>query len=1376
MAAHEELGAVAPGEGPLDEFLAALQQGGTVDSEGVFTLDREKAREKMQRFQLAQPARYVLELVQAAVLRGATYISFEISATDVHMRCPASPFTVKDYEDLYESLFARGHGGQRQALRHLALGLCTAVAMNPKQLKVSGGGTQGASLLMRPGSRDKFGKGGESEYGLHVHLQRSPWMLTRRMLGSVPMEQIERDLLMDCCGLSMVPIELNGMPISSGYQLPGALYWQHFQRGNTRCVVAVAKGEAPHRSATSLHLMRNCISFEKDTPPGLLPGFLALVESPSFHLDISHQRIVRNEAFAQALMLVLEAQLQLLVASCGQFMRRAYPHPAALLRGLLYGLLDQLGSPDPIARWAGMTGTFPLPAPPQFPMQLPEAAAIVDCAVFPTVDKRMVSLRQILVDRSWHGSVAISPSVYTDLHRVRPLVLLAERPWEMDICTRVFLSGRAGQAAVTLNNPARTANIERWRKRRQEPKLLSPPNLLRVNLPPGMFAGEVAVELPAGHEVRADKTAPSLTLTLLHQDGVLAVHRLPCPVRGLHAIIAGQFSPNDLWDGALPDNRLASALQLLLQTLPILAAAIVLEWQSLPSSTDSADALRQIIRGLFVMAGSDLVQQDLHAQLGLRPDLVAAVDLRRELDEILRTEQIAHMPLFDSLVGPPLSLRQLQEEFERRGAIAVLAPRSSKDLVYATVRRRAARLFDAPPLPDELVARTVPRWARSARGLPQHVVCFEGPIEQLSQTLQSHWGSSALEDAHAALEALWEQRSLLRESAAPMRGDVPLASLCWVTVPIPDLSGELGLLRDENQHGPDMLCKVWLERPDGVLDLTLCGLPAGGLLVARIPRRALERPGSNAVGDLDLVRLRRALQRALLDLCEVLASDSKDSNIPPALLRRFYLPLMTALFPMATFRKNYERLLWQAARDDQVTVDPDHEHRTILSLAWQHSVEAVHGALQNLIEQSPDQPVSARMLANRLWQGSSGATASVKHSRDGRAGTAPFSEVPGALDFLDLFFPSKDPFEQRTLAPAPALLRAPLCQGIDGNWLTLGDIVREVQRHGDVQYMAPGTSIVPDYASDRRLLHEQQDRETASALYSLLGDFRLRPFDPKAAVARTTALTDLADALRDVAPPAARNDAQATPAPRQPTNLPRAQEEKPRSVGPAKAAAQETTSSTAADPSDAIPARAAAAKSVSTGPAESVTAPQPAEEADVDVDASLDPRAASTSDTIAALNRDASLWLRVTHAAASLLDSLRPGQAARAVAEAQVLDTLFAELRLIAGGNSPLLSQINLSRIRIASIASRQAVLCTANQTLINRRHPAVKRALRMGPGDPVGIWFLCGAVYTALNVFFEEVTDADEAAFLALLCRRADSVLRQMAPLSTPAKPAEPE
>jgi hypothetical protein len=157
--------------------------------------------------------------------------------------------------------------------------------------------------------------------------------------------------------------------------------------------------------------------------------------------------------------------------------------------------------------------------------------------------------------------------------------------------------------------------------------------------------------------------------------------------------------------------------------------------------------------------------------------------------------------------------------------------------------------------------------------------------------------------------------------------------------------------------------------------------------------------------------------------------------------------------------------------------------------------------------------------------------------------------------------------------------------------------------------------------------------------------------------------------------------------------------------------------------------------------------------------------AASTRDAIAAVNREASLWLRVTHAASSLIESLRPGQAQQSEREAKVLSSLLAEIRLIAGDHSPLLSQINLSRIRLASLAAREAVVCTPHQTLINRRHPAVQRALRQGASDPVAIWFLCAAVYTALNVFLLEVGDHDEAEFLALLCRRAEQVLQGTAP-----------
>ena len=58
------------------QLIAELQAQGVVDSDGLFTLDRDQARRKLQLFQLANPARFVLELVQAAVLKGASRLFF----------------------------------------------------------------------------------------------------------------------------------------------------------------------------------------------------------------------------------------------------------------------------------------------------------------------------------------------------------------------------------------------------------------------------------------------------------------------------------------------------------------------------------------------------------------------------------------------------------------------------------------------------------------------------------------------------------------------------------------------------------------------------------------------------------------------------------------------------------------------------------------------------------------------------------------------------------------------------------------------------------------------------------------------------------------------------------------------------------------------------------------------------------------------------------------------------------------------------------------------------------------------------------------------------------------------------------------------------
>ena len=1329
MAAHDQLGQVAPGDGPLDEFLATLQQGGIVDAEGVFTLDREKAREKMQRFQLTQPARYILELVQAAVLRGATFIRFEISATQVRMMCPCSPFLVKDFEDLYESLFARGRGGKRQALRHLALGVCTAMAMNPKQLTISGGGEKGASLRMRPGERDTFGKGGSAEHGLLIEITRRSRGPFSSAAGSPSIEQRERELLLDCCGLSMVPIELNGMPIASGYQLPGALYWRHVQQGSTRGVVAVANTPSPLDTPTTLHLMRNCISFERDTPPGLLPGFLALIESPSFHLDISHQRIVRNDAFSQALALVVEQQLQLLIADCEQICRGTWPHPVQHMRGLLLGLLERLGSLDPLARWAGLSGHFPREAPPLFPAQVPGAHWLLDAMVFPTTDKRVASLRHVLADRQRQGSVAVSTSPSSELSKQRPLVLLAQHAREREIWRRVLASPLDDAGPRFHNHPARLNNIERWRKRRQEPTLQSSSNLLSVKMQRGEFSGEVGIEIPSADSPSGDQPA-QLCLTLLHLDGVLSVHTLPSPVRGLHAILAGEFSPTDLWDGARPDDKLAAAVDMLFQTLPMLALAIVSEHGSALGLHEGVTWLRHAVCGLFLLAETESGRCAVNVQLGLRAETIPVNQRPSAGIQLLHSEPMARVPLFECVTGRPLSLHTLHEELKRRGAIAIVARRSADDSELVQKRKHWAAYLSSPLITEEILSRAVPSWASTAQGKPRWVVWFDGSQEQLESLLQPLWQRPVLSDARPALSVLCELLVVLSEQAVPWQGAASLAEVCWLTVPIPELQGELGLLRDEQQHSSDVLLKVWVQTDGEAPAMMLCALPAGGMLIARVDRRALLSRSAAEHSEQDLATLRRALQQALLGLCD---AQAELGVVPHALWQRFSLRLVTMLFPRPVFRLNYDRLRFQAVREGRATLDADPEHRRILSLSLQHSFPVVLHTLTKLLGQADDQPVTAQAIARFLVPPTdAGGPAGLSHDAVLAHADTPVPELPGALDVLDLFFPAAGSFDQRALQPASALLRFAVCRDHAGRSVTLAEVLEDVRRHGDLLLVPGSMDSATAQAVGRLLLCVQNDVEGLQVLHGLLGDSRLRAFDSMA--------------MSDAVESADRADS---------ADRPKDQDE---DQDEAALLAKEKSRDPVGSPSELPVARGSAHSLDRTAAAAAVGS------AGIEVGSAPDEAKAAIADTVLAVRRQAPLWLRITDAAASLIDSVRRRQDRQAEREERLLSALRSELRSIVGDQAALLSHANFSHIHVASLSSRQAVVCTDHQTLINRRHPAVKRALRTGGSDPVAIWFLCAAVYTAINVFFYEVTDENEAQFLALLCRRAEAVLQDPA------------
>jgi len=181
------------------DLITDLRAEGVEESLGSFSLDREKAREKMRQFQLAEPHRYVLELVQAAVCKGATRIRFDIDADDMRMQFDGQPFSLQDLEHLYSSLFARQNTPENDARRQLALGVNAAMALNPRYLRVtSKDGKHGVQLEARAGHDDEFGEMSNPPDGTTIHVKsrfRPGLMVSflQNLKGTLPEEQVLRE-------------------------------------------------------------------------------------------------------------------------------------------------------------------------------------------------------------------------------------------------------------------------------------------------------------------------------------------------------------------------------------------------------------------------------------------------------------------------------------------------------------------------------------------------------------------------------------------------------------------------------------------------------------------------------------------------------------------------------------------------------------------------------------------------------------------------------------------------------------------------------------------------------------------------------------------------------------------------------------------------------------------------------------------------------------------------------------------------------------------------------------------------------------------------------------------------------------------------------
>ena len=118
----------------LADYLKDLVAEGEKDSSGQFSLDFEKAREKLSKNLFAHPSNYLLKMVQFACAQGAAPIQVQTRRHDLQISFEGKPFSEDDLENLRKQLYQPEVEGNRQELKHLILALHAARAQQPEML------------------------------------------------------------------------------------------------------------------------------------------------------------------------------------------------------------------------------------------------------------------------------------------------------------------------------------------------------------------------------------------------------------------------------------------------------------------------------------------------------------------------------------------------------------------------------------------------------------------------------------------------------------------------------------------------------------------------------------------------------------------------------------------------------------------------------------------------------------------------------------------------------------------------------------------------------------------------------------------------------------------------------------------------------------------------------------------------------------------------------------------------------------------------------------------------------------------------------------------------------------------------------------------
>jgi len=288
-------------------LVAQLAAGGELVDAGSFTLDPEKAREKLREYQLEDPAAYVLLLVEAAWIAGdlgtRAGIRFNVGATTT-AEFLGLGFDAHELTNVLGAVF-RGNKGlageplaRARVLQLLGLAVNAGLALEPKAVVIHHVDAHGqrVSLSFGPEGPPQIERGHGGPY-LQTRFELQGGTFDVRRPAS------ERRFLRERCRYASFPIEVDGQPISTGYRTLLDLHGNQPRRSVEIRSADRGIGLAtmlPRDEPPKLYLLTRGVFSETLTLRTWHRGFMALVDV-DLEKDLSQRKVLRDAAFDQVM-------------------------------------------------------------------------------------------------------------------------------------------------------------------------------------------------------------------------------------------------------------------------------------------------------------------------------------------------------------------------------------------------------------------------------------------------------------------------------------------------------------------------------------------------------------------------------------------------------------------------------------------------------------------------------------------------------------------------------------------------------------------------------------------------------------------------------------------------------------------------------------------------------------------------------------------------------------------------------------------------------------------------------------------------------------------------------------------------------------------